>query len=214
MPIVGIRRIGFHPANFRSVKKLAFCFHDVKYLRRYFVYTPRIDGFSSVIFSEAMVIRKPKKRRPALGKITIQLRVQPETRRAVSQLRASDWVQRRPRNAAYPSTSLRCGLPKQRNLASLIGGEREFPTIFKRSSETLFWNSRVRIVGPRGAEPLPKRTSVALAGLNTVSGRRYKIRKRGTESLEWYPFSKLWSAALGIYFSQPPESSQALTWQR
>jgi hypothetical protein len=27
------------------------------------------------------------------------------------------------------STSLRCGLPNQRNLASLIGGEREFPRI-------------------------------------------------------------------------------------
>jgi len=71
-----------------------FCFHDVKYSINYFVYMPRIDGFSSVIFSEAMVIRKPKKGRPALGKITIQLRVQPETPRAVSQLRAS--VQRRP----------------------------------------------------------------------------------------------------------------------
>jgi len=69
-----------------------FCFHDVKYSRTYFVYMPRIDGFSLVIFSEEMMIRKPKKGRPALGKITIQLRVQPETRPALWRLAAEDQV--------------------------------------------------------------------------------------------------------------------------
>jgi hypothetical protein len=39
-----------------------------------------------------MMIRKPKKGRPALGKITIQLRVQPETRPALWRLAAEDQV--------------------------------------------------------------------------------------------------------------------------
>jgi hypothetical protein len=52
----------------------------------------RFDGFSLVIFSEKMMIKKPKKGRPALGKITIQLRVQPGTRAALWRLAAEDHV--------------------------------------------------------------------------------------------------------------------------
>jgi len=64
-----------------------------------FVYTPRLYGFSLVIFSEEMMINKPKKGRPALGKITIQLRVQPDTRAqlwrlaAEAHLTVSDYVE-------------------------------------------------------------------------------------------------------------------------
>jgi hypothetical protein len=39
-----------------------------------------------------MTINKPKKERPALGKITIQLRVQPDTRAQLWRLAAEDHV--------------------------------------------------------------------------------------------------------------------------